>query len=89
MLRLFDENCIDITDELDYCDNPSCLGEPWCSAWGICSEQEGSSVATGPSGRSGTAAEASGESGLDQEVNIDALFTELSQQLATGEQQVC
>ena len=19
-----------------YCGNPSCLGEPWCSAWGIC-----------------------------------------------------
>ena len=40
MLRLFDMNGRDITDELDYCSNPSCLGEPWCSAWGICKAQE-------------------------------------------------
>ena len=40
MLRLFDVNNQDITDELDYCSNPSCLGEPWCSVWGICKPQE-------------------------------------------------
>ncbi len=22
----------------EFCDNPTCLGEPWCSAWEICSE---------------------------------------------------
>ena len=40
MLRLFDVNGRDMTDELDYCSNPSYLGEPWCSAWGICKAQE-------------------------------------------------
>ena len=35
MLRFFDKDNRDITNELnipDYCGNPSCLGEPWCSA---------------------------------------------------------
>lgn len=85
MLRLFDENNRDISNDLSYCDNPSCLGEPWCSAWGICSAQEGSST----DGGSGIAAGLSGGSGLSLEQDIDALFTDLSQQLATEEQQVC
>ena len=36
MLRLFDENWVDVTDERQHCEDPSCLGEPWCSSWGIC-----------------------------------------------------
>lgn len=24
----------------EFCDNPACLGEPWCSVWGICKAQE-------------------------------------------------
>ena len=40
MLRLFDSENRDITDQLEYCGNPSCLGEPWCSAFGICKAQE-------------------------------------------------
>ena len=36
MLRLYDKNHKDITDNYPRCSNPSCLGEPWCSAWGIC-----------------------------------------------------
>ena len=34
-VRLFDSENRDITDQLEYCGNPSCLGEPWCSAFGI------------------------------------------------------
>jgi len=37
-----DSNNIDITEELDspsvFCGNPVCLGELWCSAWGICKD---------------------------------------------------
>ena len=44
MLRFFDKEGRDITEEFtstrQYCANPSCLGEPWCSAWGICQAQE-------------------------------------------------
>ena len=40
MLRLFDSENRDITDQLEYCGNPSCLGEPYCSAFGICKAQE-------------------------------------------------
>ena len=41
MLRIYDKNNVDITEKFhsgfgQYCQNPSCLGEPWCSAWGIC-----------------------------------------------------
>ena len=25
-----------LEDQLVYCANPDCLGEPWCSLWGIC-----------------------------------------------------
>ena len=39
MLRFFDANNVDNTDEREYYSNPSCLGEPWCSSWGICSEE--------------------------------------------------
>ena len=35
MLRLFDKEGKDITDDFtaSVCANPACLGEPWCSAW--------------------------------------------------------
>ena len=40
MLRFYDCDNNDITEEFDcpteFCTNPACLGEPWCSAWGIC-----------------------------------------------------
>ena len=36
MLRLFNGDS-EVTDApAVYCGNPSCLGEPWCSAWGVC-----------------------------------------------------
>ena len=38
MLRFLDQNNVDITDERQYCNYPSCPGEPWCSAWNTCSE---------------------------------------------------
>ena len=37
----FDKNKKDISQQLDgpteVSNNPTCLGEPWCSAWEICS----------------------------------------------------
>ena len=54
MWRFFDNDNNDITDELTssrlYCRNPACLGEPWCSAWGICTatEQEAKQTASLP-----------------------------------------
>ena len=27
-----------------YCENPTCFGEPWCSAWQICKETRAASV---------------------------------------------
>ena len=53
MLRLFDVNNRDITDELDYNNNPSCLEEPWYSAWGICKVQEPVEQAMEPETRHG------------------------------------
>ena len=41
MLRFFDANNVDISDEREYYSNPSCLGEPWCSSWGIGSDGNG------------------------------------------------
>ena len=38
MLSLFDKTGREISDQTQYCDNPTCLGEPWCSGWGICKE---------------------------------------------------
>ncbi len=36
MLQLLDKNGADISEELEKCSNTTCLGEPWCSAWGHC-----------------------------------------------------
>ena len=38
MLRFYDREGyeIDLKQQLTYCYNPSCLGEPWCSAWDLC-----------------------------------------------------
>ena len=52
-------------------------------------KKEVAKYVAGSSGGSGTAAGLSGGSGLLLEQDIDALFTDLSQQLATEEQQVC
>ena len=38
MLSLFDKTGREISDQTQYCDNPTCLGEPWCSGWDICKE---------------------------------------------------
>ena len=38
MLKLYDKNNEEITDSTEYCENPACLGEPWCSAWGHCKD---------------------------------------------------
>ena len=40
VILLLDENGEDITNEELYCVEPDCLGEPWCTAWGICSENK-------------------------------------------------
>ena len=44
MLRLYDKNNVDITDERIYCGNSECLGEPWCSAWGICRAKQSATM---------------------------------------------
>lgn len=37
MLRLYNDKQEDIPNQpRQFCGNPACLGEPWCSAWGIC-----------------------------------------------------
>ena len=38
MLKFYDKDKKEILfeDQRTYCKNPTCLGEPWCSAWGIC-----------------------------------------------------
>ena len=38
VILLLDKNGEYITNEQLYCVEPDCLGEPWCAAWGICSE---------------------------------------------------
>ena len=39
MLKLYHSDRTEVTNEYtQYCDCSSCLGEPWCSAWGICRE---------------------------------------------------
>ena len=40
VILLLDENGEDITNEQLYYVEPDCLGEPWCTAWGICSENK-------------------------------------------------
>lgn len=40
MLRLFDANNVDITNQVARYGRPYCLGEPHCSAWGLCAAQE-------------------------------------------------
>ena len=67
MLRLFDkEGTDDFTASV--CANPACLGEPWCSAWGIC-QGYGSPLAKEPSS-------SMEEASLDQE--CDRIFMELA-----------
>ena len=80
MLRFFDKDGTDITDELStskFCDSPACLGEPFCSAWGICQ-----SPAREPEQ---TAQETGMElGGCDMEQQIDHIMLELSQQLESS-----
>ena len=40
MLRLYGADNEEITynQPTQLCGNPACLGEPWCSAWGICKD---------------------------------------------------
>ncbi len=67
-----------ITDDYRVnCKNPTCLGEPWCSAWGICKGH----LQPEPE----QAAEMQEASALEQEYDkleqeYDKLFQELSQQ---------
>ena len=96
MLRFFDKNQNDITDEISkqYCSNPSCLGEPWCSAWGICSEEQ----LTASGGCDGVMAEqeaAGGNSSIieqqqqqqqQQEMEFDQTIIEMSQQFIEEEE---
>ena len=71
MLNLYDKEGREITNEPAKCvrDNPACLGEPWCSVWGIC-------TALG-SGETTSTTEFS-DFGLEDK--YDNLFCELSQQ---------
>ncbi len=40
MLKLYYSDGTEETNEYtEYCDCSSCLGEPWCSAGGICKEE--------------------------------------------------
>ena len=75
MLRLFDKHNRDITGETEYCEHPACLGEPWCSAWGICK------TAQEPQQRASTSQMQATPSGLLGEEDIDQLLHELGQQL--------
>ena len=69
MLRLYDRDGKEITHDLNcYCKNPACLGEPWCSAWGICRAAPGLE-------QESTMEEA------ELELEYDNLFLELSQHL--------
>ena len=67
MLRFYDKEKRDITDELDspslFCGNPACLGEPWCSAWGICKD-----VAVEPKNSASTMEEEEEVSGLNKNI---------------------
>ena len=38
MLQLYDSDGNSITEPGNFCGTPGCLGEPWCSAWGICED---------------------------------------------------
>ena len=38
MLSLFDKTGREISDQTQYFNNPTYLGEPWCSGWGISKE---------------------------------------------------
>ena len=66
-------------DELDspslFCGNPACLGEPWCSAWGICKD-----VAVEPKNSAATMEEVSG---VEQEYTI--ILLELSHAIFFGQ----
>ncbi len=88
MLRLYDKYNRDITDSRQYCSSPSCLGQPWCSAWGICKEEQ--LTACGGSDGMAQQQEAAGGSGSilddEQEREIDQMIIELSQQIAEEEQ---
>ena len=79
MLRLFDKYNRDITNSTQYCSSLSCLGEPWCSAWGICQEEQATIIG----GSDLVMAQQEADQGSDeQEAEIDQLLFELSQQIA-------
>ncbi len=42
MLTLYYKDGREIIEESTRCGNSGCLGEPWCSAWGICSSLDSS-----------------------------------------------
>ncbi len=69
MLTLYDKDGREIIEESTKCGNSGCLGEPWCSAWGICSSLD-----------SRKHAKVMEFSNLGQEDQYDYLFSELSQQ---------
>ena len=89
MLRIYDKNNVDITEEFhpgfgQYCQNPSCLGEPWCSAWGICA----GTTAMEPQQTSSVYSVAtSSELSKNDELDIEGIFFELSKQLEQEEKQ--
>ncbi len=82
MLRFYDANHQDITNYYPRCSNPSCLGEPWCSAWGICKASTiTDSELLACEGGSGVIQEQeAGGCANNMEEEIDQLMLELSQQ---------
>ena len=94
MLRLFDKHNRDITGETEYCEHPACLGEPWCSAWGICKTaqepqqrastsqmQQATPSTSTQQATPSTSTQQATPSGLLGEEDIDQLLHQLSQQL--------
>lgn len=87
MLRLYDKDHRDITNYYPQCSNPSCLGEPWCSAWGICKATSPELHSSSPDselaceGGSGVyQQQEAGDCADNMEEEIDQLMLELSQQ---------
>ena len=87
MLRFCDKNNVDVTNKLQYCNNPSCLGEPWCSAWGICKDLALQPVMTAKEESYPVVQEAASYSDNDEmEQQFDIVLLEMSQYLNNEEQ---
>ena len=78
MLRLYGADNEEITYDqpTQVCGNPACLGESWCSAWGICKDAAMyDDIAGVDTSESSLAISTHGRS----ELEIDAFFLQASQ----------